>query len=190
MRTAFRAFDRVVQIMIFLCIAGFVTVSFSQVFCRFILNNSIAWAEEMCRYLFVWMVFLGAGIGILHRRHILIDIVPNMIPEGIKKYYTAATDMLILAFTVLLMYYGWIFTQRGMRQFSPAMQIPLGYVYSGIIIGGAVMSINTLRVLLAGLFAAPVESEPEAAPKPEITQEAFNKLLGIETEEKRGENNA
>lgn len=179
MKMVFRVFDRAVQICIFLCIAGFVAVSFSQVFCRFVLNNSIPWAEELCRYLFVWMVFIGAGLGILHRRHIMIDIVPNLIPRAFKKYYTAALDLIVFVFTLLLIYTGYVFAVRGMRQFSPAMQIPMGYIFSGIVVGGAIMCINSVRALCVDLFAAPVEAEPEPALEPEMTQEEFNKLLGI-----------
>ncbi len=175
-----KVFDKAIYTIIFLCIAGFVTLAFLQVFCRFILNDSLTWSEELCRYLFVWMVFLGAGVGILHKRHIIIDIVPNLIPGSARKYYDVAINVLILAFTVLLMRYGLVFAQRGMRQNSPAMQIPLGYVYGGIILGGAVMFINTVRVTLAG-FLEGVKPEPEPEPQLEMSQEEFNKLLGIET---------
>lgn len=184
MKTALRIFDRLVYTVIFLCIAGFVTLSFTQVFFRFVLNNSITWSEEMCRYLFVWMVFLGSGIGLLHRRHITIDIVPNLIPQNAKRFYNALIDLIVIAFTVCLIRYGIVFAQRGMTQNSPAMQIPLGYVYSGIVIGGAVMLVNALRSMLADLFALPVEAEPEPAPEPEMSQEEFNRLLGIDTGKK------
>lgn len=190
MKTVFRVFDRGMQFVIFCCIAGFVAISFSQVFCRLILNNSIPWAEELCRYLFVWMVFIGAGIGILHRRHIMIDIIPNMIPAGLKKYYNAAIDVLILVFTGFLIYYGYLFVERGMRQNSPALQLPLGYIYGGIVIGSAVMLINTLRAMLTDIFAVPLVDEPEPAPEPEMTQDEFNKLLGIEVENGKGNDNA
>lgn len=186
MKTVFRAFDKTVQILIFLCIAGFVSIAFAQVVCRYLLNDSLTWSEEMCRYLFVWMVFLGAGIGILHRRHVMIDIVPNLIPQKGKKYYNAAIDILIIVFTCYLIWHGYDFMLRGMRQNSPAMQIPMGYVFSGVVVGGVVMFINSLRAMLSDLFAAPVIDEPEPAPEPEMTQEEFNKLLGIETDSASG----
>ncbi len=184
MKTVLRVFDKAVYAVIFLCIAGFVSLAFLQVFCRFVLNDSLTWSEEMCRYLFVWMVFLGTGVGLLHRRHITIDIVPNMIPKAGRKYYNAAIDILILAFTVYLMRYGYIFAMRGMRQGSPAMQLPLGYIYLGIVLGGAVMFVNTIRVMLAEFLAVP-PAEPEEAPQPEMTQEEFNRILGLELDKER-----
>ena len=189
MKLVFRVFDRTVQILMFLCIAGFVAAAFAQVVCRFGLNDSLTWSEEFCRYLFVWMVFLGAGIGILHRRHVTIDIVPNLIPEKGKKIYGFAIDLLIAVFSVMLMYYGYRFAEKGMRQNSPAMQIPLGYVYSGVVLGGAVMLINTLRVMAADLFAVPVAAAPEPEPEPEMTQDEFNRLLGIEAKAGDGKEN-
>ncbi len=180
MKTVFRWFDRAVYFVMFLCIAGFVAIAFVQVVSRFVLNHSLYWSEEMCRYMFVWMVFLGSGIGLLHRRHITIDVVPNLIPKAFKKYYNAAIDLIIIAFSVLVIAYGYGFAERGMRQGSPAMQIPLGYIYYGIVVGGAVMLVNCLRAMLTDLFALPVEPEPEEKIELDMTQEEFNKLLGIE----------
>ncbi len=184
MTQLFRIFDRALQTLLFLCIAGFVIIAFSQVVARFGLNHSIPWAEEACRYLFVWMVFVGSGMGILHRRHIMIDIVPNLIPKEGRKYYNAVIDLLLIAFTILLIRYGYAFAMRGMSQRSPAMQIPLGYIYSGIVLGAVIMFVNTIRVLCADLFAAPVVSAPEPAPTLEMTQSEFNQILGIETGDK------
>ena len=181
MKTVFRWFDRAVYFVMFLCIAGFVAIAFVQVISRFMLNHSLYWSEEMCRYMFVWMVFLASGIGLLHRRHITIDVVPNLVPKSVKKYYNALIDLLIIAFSILIICYGYGFAQRGMRQGSPAMQIPLGYIYYGIVVGGAVMLINCLRAMLGDLFALPVDPEPEEKIEPEMTQEEFNRLLGIET---------
>lgn len=179
MRTLLRIFDKAVYAVIFLCIAGFVALSFAQVFCRFILNDSLVWSEELCRYLFVWMVFLGAGVGVLYRKHITIDIVPNLVTGPARKYYLLALDLLVIAFTVYLIRYGYVFAEKAMRQRSPAMQIPLGYVYAGILVGGAVMLINAFRAMFAAFFEVPAaESEPAAAP--EMSQDEFNRLLGME----------
>ena len=181
MKTILRVFDRVILSFIFFCVFGFVLFAFLQVLSRFVFNFSIAWTEEICRYLFVWMVFLGAGVGVLHRKHIAVDIVPNLIPEGLRKYYNVFLDLLVIVFCVLLIRYGIVFAERAMHQRSPAMQIPLGYVYYGIIIGGLVMLINGFRSMLSSFIVIP-DLENKAASQPEMSQEEFNKLLGIETE--------
>lgn len=182
MKILFRIFDRTIQSAVFLCVLGFVVFAFLQVISRFIFNFSIAWTEELCRYLFVWMVFLGAGIGVLQRKHIAVDIVPNLVPDRYRKYYNVLLDLMIIAFCLLLIRYGAVFASKAMRQRSPAMQIPLGYVYYGIILGGAVMLINAVRSMLSSFFALP-EPETEPEPAPEMSQEEFNKLLGLETGE-------
>lgn len=180
MKIILRIFDRAILSVVFLCIFGFVVFAFLQVLSRFAFNFSIAWTEEVCRYLFVWMVFLGAGVGVLQRKHIAVDIVPNLLPKGARRYYDVFLDLLIIVFCYLLIRYGAVFASKAMQQRSPAMQIPLGYVYYGIIAGGVVMIVNAVRSLLSSFITLPPpETEPEA--QLEMSQEEFNKLLGMET---------
>lgn len=188
MKTILRLFDNAILAIIFLCILGFVVFAFLQVTSRFAFNFSIAWTEELCRYLFVWMVFLGAGVGVLRRKHIAVDIVPNLIPTRMRKYYNVFLDLLIVVFCILLIRYGAAFSAKAMQQRSPAMQIPLGYIYYGIIAGGAVMLINAIRSMLSSFLALPTV-ETGAELQPEMSQEEFNRLLGLETG-KGGDTNA
>lgn len=68
MRKLLRWFDLVIDFLMIGCSIGFVTLAFAQVVCRFLLNSSLTWSEELCRYLFVEMVFLGAGVCILEKK--------------------------------------------------------------------------------------------------------------------------
>ena len=179
MKTFFRWFDRSIYALMFLCIAGFVVISFLQVIFRFVLNDSLYWSEEISRYLFVWMVFLGSGVALLHRRHITIDLIPNLIPKKGRKIYNLCIDALVIAFAGFIVFYGYRFAVRGMRQGSPAVQIPLGYIYYGIVVGGVIMIINCLRAALADLLAVPV-AEPEPKVEFEMSREEFNQILGLE----------
>ena len=86
MKKFFRGFDLVIDVLMILCSVGFVTLAFAQVVCRFVLNSSLTWSEELCRYLFVEMVFLGAGVCVLEKKHASVDIIVNLLPAGARKY--------------------------------------------------------------------------------------------------------
>lgn len=67
MKKFFRGFDLVIDVLMILCSVGFVTLAFAQVVCRFVLNSSLTWSEELCRYLFVEWCFWGLACASLKR---------------------------------------------------------------------------------------------------------------------------
>jgi len=154
-------FDAIIDNIIFITIAGFVLVSFMQVIFRYILNNSLIWAEELCRYLFVWMVFFGSAVAFKDRKHISLDLVDRVLPGWIKRYFTLILDILVIAFTIFLSVVGYQLAMKSMTQPSPAMQIPLGYIYLAIPLGAAAMCINTIRRAIADFALSHKTSDEE-----------------------------
>ena len=47
--------------IMFLLLAGMTLVLGIQIFCRFVLNNSLTWSEELARFMFIWSTFLSIG---------------------------------------------------------------------------------------------------------------------------------
>lgn len=151
MNKCFRIFDLIIDSLMVICSVGFVALAFAQVFCRFILNSSLSWSEELCRYLFVEMVFLGAGVCILEKKHASVDIIVNAMPGSIKKYYQAILDIIVVATGVLLTVFGYKFAVGAIGQTSPALRIPYVYIYSGIVLGGIVFTVDALRSMYTTL---------------------------------------
>lgn len=145
MKKVFNQLDGLVENIIFISTAGFVLVSFIQVISRYVLNSSLSWSEELCRYLFVLTVFLGSAVGLLHRKHVSVDLMEKIIPVKIKHYYILLIDIIVGVFSLFLGYVGLQMAMKSMTQPSPAMQIPLGYVYLAIPIGCTLMFINAAR---------------------------------------------
>lgn len=138
-------FDGIVENIIFACTAGFVFISFIQVIFRYVFNNSLSWSEELCRYLFVITVFFGSAVGLLHRKHVSVDVIEKIIPVKFRHYFIFMLDIFVTVFAAFLGYVGLQMATKSMTQPSPAMQVPLGYIYLAIPLGCAVMCINTLR---------------------------------------------
>lgn len=151
MNKMFRIFDLVIDCLMVVCSAGFVALAFAQVICRFVLNSSLTWSEELCRYLFVEMVFLGAGVCILEKKHASVDLIVNAMPGSARRYYQAALDIIVAATGVLLTIYGYQFAVGAVGQTSPALRIPYQYIYAGIVLGGVVFTVDALRSLYTTL---------------------------------------
>src|SRR3990170_4887410 len=69
--------------MILAAILGvIVIVMFLQVFFRYALNNSLTWNEEITRFLFIWLVFLGTALNIRDKWNIGVDLLAGLLPKS------------------------------------------------------------------------------------------------------------
>lgn len=66
-----------------------VTLTFIQVVMRYIFHNSLAWSEELARYLFLYLIWIGAAYAVKREQHLRIEIILNRIPkEKLKTFET------------------------------------------------------------------------------------------------------
>lgn len=122
-----------------------VLIGGGQVFTRYLMDYSLYWSEEAMRYLFVWLVFLGMGVGIRHKAHVSIEVLINALKPRGKRILSLIIMALILLFCVAFTYYGYKLTQRNAAQLSPALRWPMLYVYSALPLGGFLASFFTLE---------------------------------------------
>ncbi len=127
-----------------------------QVFFRYVLNNSLSWSEELARYLFIWTIYIGISYGVKMDKHVAVDAVYTYMPKGVKKYYAMVAYALFMIFAVLVVYYG--VTVVGMQitsgQVSPAMGLPMQYVYVAPVVG---MVLTIIRLVQKIIEAARAE---------------------------------
>ena len=69
----FRILDRTLETLLFVTLASMTAVVAANVFCRFILNFSLSWGDELAQVLMVWMTFLGAAVGMRDKAHYAFD---------------------------------------------------------------------------------------------------------------------
>ena len=144
---------------LYLCVflMSFMTlVTFIQVVMRKVFNNSLSWSEELARYLFIWTIYIGISYGVKMDKHVAVDAVYSYMPKGVKKYYAMIAYALFLLFAVAIVYYG--VTVVGMQissgQVSPAMGLPMQYVYVAPVVG---MVLTVIRLVQKIIEAAKAE---------------------------------
>lgn len=146
-----------------LCAAWFATMILCmvwQVVSRFILHMSVPWTDELSRYLWITLCFLGAGAAISHNEHVEINIIASLLKkkEDSKKYMLARLSD-IVRYTVMLclsifMAYLWIeFTLKAMKlgQASAAMMIPMVVPYFIIDFGMVSIALHSLFRLIISI---------------------------------------
>lgn len=125
-----------------------VVVVFLQVLFRFVLEQPLAWTEELSRYLLVWITFLGAGYGMSIKAHPSIEILFEKAGPSLKKVLNVVTTILIIFFFWQVIINSFEFIGRSMAQTSPVLRLPMGLVYTVIPISSVLFVINLLFVVI------------------------------------------
>jgi TRAP-type C4-dicarboxylate transport system permease small subunit len=145
-----------------------VFVSLVNVFMRYVLTASIAWADEVARLLFIVVSFLGAGLAVAFRAHLVVDtLVAQSDPRSfLGRAWRGLIVLTSVTFFLALIVGGADQAARNFGQASPALRIPLGYVYLAVPVGAGIMLINYIAALLFGPSTLPAtEDEPPASPE-------------------------
>jgi TRAP-type C4-dicarboxylate transport system permease small subunit len=86
------------------------------------------WTEEMARFLFIWMVMLGAMIGVREGTHFEVDVWPTMKPRA--NAVLGLVSMIFVLFTALIfVWYGIKFVQFGWDQTSELADLPMAWIF-------------------------------------------------------------
>lgn len=129
------------EILMVLLLAAFSLVMFAQVIARNIFNHGFTWAEEMCRYLFVYSGLLSAGYCIRKGLGIRVDAVYNLFPKPIQVFIDLFSKVLTIVVYAYIAYKS-IGLIKSTTTISSAMQLPMKYVYAAIPLG---MGLGTIR---------------------------------------------
>lgn len=143
-----------------------VAVIFLQVVMRQF-DNSLSWSEELARYSFIWLVYIGISYGVKKDRHIKVDVVLLLLKDKGKIILSIISNLLVLFFALFVIRYGYDIASQllGFGQKSPANQIPMGLVYMATPIGMGLTVIRLIQKLikqikaLRGDFVVDTEAE-------------------------------
>ena len=70
--------------VMFVLLAGMTLVLGIQIFCRFVLNNSLTWSEELARFMFIWSTFLSIGFCLKEGISLKIDTLISLFPKKVQ----------------------------------------------------------------------------------------------------------
>ena len=160
MRALINAVNRSLVSLVILLSCALVACVVWQVLSRYLLGDPSTITDELARYLFMWTGLIGAAYTTGQKKHLSINLLTANL-TGIRKQ---ASELIIEAATVLfasiIMLYGGgkLFLKvLAMGQVSPALGIPMGYVYLAIPAAGALIlfySILSIVDILRGTAKA------------------------------------
>lgn len=124
-------------------------VAIIQVIARYVFNNSLYWSEELILYSLISMSFLTMGMGVRYASHISVDAVYAFAGPRTARILQIGAACLGLIFAAVLVWYGsrLVMNTSRMGQLSPAMRIPVGYIYAVIPLAASFMVLRYMLVL-------------------------------------------
>jgi len=117
---------------------------FTNVVTRYGFGFSINWAEEVSRFLMIWVTFLGAGLALREGRHVAIELLQELLGAADMRWMRRAIAVLLIAFFCALVYLGSQFSAFGWDKETMVTQIPRGIPYLAIPIGMAFLAVHFL----------------------------------------------
>jgi TRAP-type transport system small permease protein len=137
-RTA-RVVERWLEVVTSTLLVAMVLVILAQVLFRYVLNLSLAWTEEVGRYLFVWICLLGASLAYRMGQHSGYETVVQALPRKAAYWVMNGVDAAVAVFSVVMMIAARDLIDAGLGQLTPATQFRIGYVYLAFPLSALIM---------------------------------------------------
>ncbi|MCX7779521.1 MAG: TRAP transporter small permease [Negativicutes bacterium] len=120
---------------------------FANVILRYFFNSGLTWAEEASRYLFIWLIFMGAIVAYKDNAHLGVDTLVNKLSPKGKRILFIINNILLLVTMALCVDGTWKITLLTANQVSASMQLPMNYVYvSGLIASVSMVAISAYNI--------------------------------------------
>jgi TRAP-type transport system small permease protein len=132
--------------MVALCVDVFLGV-----FSRYVLVRTFTWYDEIARLLFVWIVFLGAAVGVKRNAHFRLHLVVDRFPPALRRATAIFGTLAVMGFGWILIQQGWKLVELGQFQQTPVMGLSKQYIYASVPVGGVLVILFSLPQLWRAL---------------------------------------
>ncbi|MCP5367969.1 MAG: TRAP transporter small permease [Hyphomicrobiales bacterium] len=115
----------------------------TQIVLRYGFGIGYGWMEELARIGFVWVIFLGAVVGMRRHLHIRVNLVLTLVPPGLQRGLEMAGDMVLLLFCIAIAWHGaelvystvvveFRLSATGMSMFYPYLIVPVSFALQAL----------------------------------------------------------
>ena len=124
------------------------------------------WTEEIARFCFVWIIMLGAMIGVRDDSHFDVDVLPQPKTRAGYGWSRLVVHVAILAMALCFIWYGYVFSKVGAMQTSEIADLPMVLIYMAWPLSGIVWTLFLVEKIMADVarIRAPDGNEPYTPP--------------------------
>ena len=142
-----RGYCRILEVIIAFCLLAMVVLVFGNVVLRYVFNSGIAVSEELSRWFFVWLTFLGGVVALRDHAHLGTEVVIGRLPPGGKRAFLVIGYLLMLLICWMLFRGALEQTKINWDVSAPSSGASMGIFYGS----GVVFSVSAAAVLLNDL---------------------------------------
>lgn len=151
MRKMLKFIEQLINIIMVASLSLMVILVFTNVVLRYAFDSGIASAEELSRFLFVWLTFMGAALAFKHNEHLGVDTIVRRLPIAFRKIFYCLSNLLMLLICVLILDGSWKLMRINVNSKAPTTGLPLSVIYvAGVFMGAAVfliLMVNLYKVV-------------------------------------------
>ena len=144
MKSLERYLTHAMNAVIVSALALMVVMVFSNVVLRYLFNSGITVSEELARFCFLWLIFIGSVVAMKEGAHLGVDSLVSRLPRAGKIFCTLTSNAIILWLCYLFFTGSWVQTVVGMGTRMPASGIPMSFHYGT----GLVMSVGVALIVI------------------------------------------
>ena len=159
LRTLHAGFYRVLEVIMVVCMLVMFVLVFINVMMRIFLNSGIDVSEELPRYAFVWMTFVGAVIGMRKHAHLGVDMLVAALPVFGRKVCWGISQVIMAVCSLYMLYGTWLQHDIIAANASPVMQMSMLWAFGVSYLTGAAITLICLSNLLRLALGQVEESE-------------------------------
>ena len=159
MQAIVRYFFKLLEVLVVVFMVAMVVMVFGNVVLRYGFNSGISISDEMSRYCFIWLTYVGAMVAMREGGHLGVDSLVKHLPVNGKKVCLFLSESLMLLCNGLFFLGTYKMHELQVTNISPVVGISMIWVYGIGYVVGIVMGIINLRVLYRLLSGTVTESE-------------------------------
>jgi len=136
--------DKLEEILLVSMFALMVLIIFIQVIMRYVFNNSLSWSEELGKFLFVWLSWIGISIGERRNEHIKITMLVDKLPPFAKKICDILAELIVIVICAVTTYYGITLVISQAAVHYAGIKISMAWGYLAVVIGCSLMILRSI----------------------------------------------
>jgi TRAP-type transport system small permease protein len=147
MNKAIDGFFKLLEFLVVACLLAMVVMVFGNVIMRYAFNSGILISEEMSRYAFIWLTYLGAMVAMREGGHLGVDTLIKHLPLGGKKFCVFLSESLMLMINIMFLLGTWRMHELQVTNVSPVAGLSMIWVYGIGYVVSVVMGLFNLHKL-------------------------------------------
>ena len=146
-----RVLDRIEDIILITMFAIMVAAIFSQVIMRYVFSNPLPWSEELGKFLFVWISWIGISIGQRRGEHIKIEMLLAKLPFRLAMICNILSDIIVMVICGVTAYYGVVLMINQVNTSYAGIGFSISWGYFAVTFGCSIMVLRCVATIIQSI---------------------------------------